>query len=64
MLPLKYKLLLTMSILFLQVEDRAQPPLCSLLLSPAIALKVFWTIVYKERYQGYWPAHMGKKASF
>lgn len=41
MLPLKYKLLLTMSILFLQVEDRAQPPLCSLLLFQAIALKVF-----------------------
>lgn len=63
MLPLKYKLLFTMSVLFFQVEDRAQIPLCSLLVFPAIVLivlKVFWIKVYKGSYQGYWPALMEK----
>lgn len=41
MLPLKSKLLLTASGLLPRVEDRAQPPSCSLLLFPAIVLKVF-----------------------
>lgn len=60
MLPLKHKLLLNMSILFLQVQDRAQSPLYILLFFQAIVLKVFWTIVYKESSQGYWPTLMGK----
>lgn len=41
MLPLKHKLLLNMSILFLQVQDRAQSPLYILLFFQAIVLKVF-----------------------
>lgn len=48
MLPQKYTLLLTMSILFVQVKDRASLPLCSLLLFQTIVLQFFEQLLQRK----------------